>query len=113
MERSQVLQVRDRFVRRGRIAWGVPMAIFAPIVVWHASEAPAPDLVTVAILTDAPGAGSYKAMLFFAALSSVTFLLGGQVWAELMWWLVGQRIVDRAEKRSRGSKGPEVEDNAN
>lgn len=106
MESSDVLELRRRFVRRGRLAWGVPMAVVSPLLLWHASTAPPLDQVVVAIVTNGPESGSGKAMLFFAALTSISSFFVGQLWAEGMWWYARDRVIAAAERNAKAVAGP-------
>ena len=109
MEPSKILGLRNGFVRRARLAWGVPMAIVAPIGLWHESNVPPLDLAVVAIVAGAPDAGSCKAALFFATLASAIFFFAGQLFAEAASWLMGPGVVERVERRARTMQVPRAD----
>jgi hypothetical protein len=85
------------------------MAIFSPVALWHSSSAPPLDQVVVAIVTNGPESGLGKAVLFFAALTSICSFFAGQLFGEGMWWYARDQVIAAAERHEKAVGVPVVD----
>ena len=91
MEPSEFLELKRRFVRKGQLRWGVPMAVASPLFLFVCWPGP---MDSAQIL----------AWLFISALTSLTAFYLGAVWAEVIWLIFKDNILGAAEKRTERKK---------
>ena len=86
MEQADVLDLKRRYVRRGHLWWGVPMAAASPLIL----------LVCWSWPMDST---QIMGWLFISALTSLIAFYLGAVWAEGMWLIFKDKILRAAETR--------------
>ena len=91
MEQSDVSELKRRFVRKGQLWWGVPMAVASPLVIFFCLSGPMEPATILA-------------WLFISALTSLTFFYAGAVWGEVMWLIFRNNVVRAAERRTEREK---------
>ncbi len=91
MEQSDVLELKRRFVRKGQLWWGVPMAVASPLIIFVCMSGPIEPATVLA-------------WLFISALTSLTCFYLGAVWGEVMWLIFKDNVLRAAEMRTEREK---------
>lgn len=86
MEQSDVLDLKRRYVRKGQLWWGVPMAAASPVILFVCWSGPLDSTQMLG-------------WLFISALTSLAAFYMGAVWAEGMWLIFKDRVLRAAETR--------------
>ena len=86
MEQSEVLEFKRRYVRKGQLWWGAPMAAASPLILFVCWSRP---MDSAQIL----------GWLAISALTSLTAFYMGAVWAEGMWLIFKDKLLRAAETR--------------